>query len=76
MNIFNKRKTCVFIILSAYLLIGCTDLEKINQLSGNFKTLNNQFSELNDEINEVHTDLKNMKKNAEKTNKKCENDKK
>ncbi|MCV2506283.1 MAG: murein lipoprotein [Candidatus Lightella neohaematopini] len=61
------------LIIGCFSLVGCSNKNKINQISSEVKTLDTKFNKMSSDVNNMHSDIQNAKNNAVRANQRLDN---
>lgn len=61
------------IFISFILLVGCSTNNKFNQLSSNYKSLNDKTKQITNDISKLRSDIKDAKDDAHRANQRLDN---
>ncbi|MCV2525197.1 MAG: murein lipoprotein [Candidatus Lightella neohaematopini] len=61
------------LIIGCFSLVGCSNKNKINQISSEVKTLDTKFNKISNDMNNMHSDIQNAKNNAVRANQRLDN---
>ncbi|MCV2525878.1 MAG: murein lipoprotein [Candidatus Lightella neohaematopini] len=61
------------LLIGCFSLVGCSNKNKINQISSEVKTLDTKFNKISSDVSNMHSDIQNAKNNAVRANQRLDN---
>ncbi|MCV2499747.1 MAG: murein lipoprotein [Candidatus Lightella neohaematopini] len=61
------------LVVGCFSLVGCSNKNKINQISSEVKTLDTKFNKISNDVDNMHSDIQNAKNNAVRANQRLDN---